>query len=118
MLTELFCTFAHHQRCIVILICQNPFMYANSRNAMQTVVKTCTYIVLFASRLTLSIARTLCRTYFYGEEHRLLEPFRSIINSESRDYIVIEPGAANVDHCVILNGVRDDNDAYYFTFTK
>lgn len=92
-------------------------MYNGSKQKMQTILRCCNYLVLFGTRQNMATARTLSNQYFFGEKHKLMDPFSTIMNSSNREYLVIDFRSADSTKNVILGGLRSATDAaYYFTF--
>ena len=91
-LGELFNVISHHQNISVILSIQNLFFCTQvQRAAVNTLLRSCSYVTLFVNRRQTPVITQLARTYFPGEQHKLIEPFKCMLKKcEPYKYIFID----------------------------
>lgn len=113
---DLFTVLSHHQSLVVIAILQN--LHANTssqRQLMNNIIRNVSYLVLFPDRRQMNACKQVARTYFNGEEYRVVEPFKHLIeNNKKFHYMVVDfvdPIAP-----VKFNSLREDGEKYIFTF--
>ena len=113
---DLFTVLSHHMNIVVIAILQNLHADTSSqRQIMNNIIRNVSYIVLFPDRRQMAAARQIARTYFNGEEHRLIKPFKQLIESKQKhDYLLIDFIGDN--NQVRLNCLRPDGRKYGYTF--
>ena len=90
--TELVTVFSHHDNINVIAIVQNLHAEtASQRQVMNNIIRNLSYLVLFPDRRQLSTVRQIARNYYNGEEHRLLEPFKRLIEEKTKhEYMLLD----------------------------
>ena len=119
---ELFTVISHHESIIVIAIVQN--LYADTpaqRQLINNLIRNCSYLVLFPDRRSLAVCRQVANTYFTGEQHRLLQPFKSLMSPAAENkyqYMVIDFINKDDNLQVRFNGLRPDEECFYFTFSS
>jgi hypothetical protein len=114
---DLFTVISHHQNMIVIAILQNLHADTQSqRQIMNSIIRNVSYVVLFADRRQTSACKQIAKTYFCQEEHRLMEPYKFLINSKCKyDYMLIDFVG---DNQIKFNCLRPDVSGFFFTFSS
>lgn len=109
---DLFTIISHHSRINVIGIIQNLHAdTASQRQIMNSIIRNLSYIVLFPDRRNMAACKQVARTYFNGEESKLLEPFKYLIkNGKKHDYMVID--FVDKDDPIKFNTLRSTDDAF------
>lgn len=89
---DLFTVISHHQSMVVIAILQNVHADTPSqRQIMNNVIRNLSFLVLFPDRRQMNACKQIARTYFGGEEDKLLKPFKYLIdNKEKYNYMLID----------------------------
>lgn len=112
--TDLFTVLSHHQNLIVIAILQN--LHANTstqRQLMNNIIRNVSYIALFPDRRQMNACKQIARTYFSGDEHRLVEPFKQLIeNNNKYHYMLID--FIDPILTVRLNALRSESEKYTY----
>lgn len=109
---DLFTIISHHMNVVVIAIIQNLHAdTASQRQIMNNIIRNLSYVVLFPDRRQMNACKQLARTYFSGEEHRLTQPFKFMIdNHENYNYMVVDFEQGRV----IFNCLRPTDQAFEF----
>lgn len=116
-LFELFNIISHHQNISVILTVQNLHgSTPNQRSSLNTLLRSCTYLVIFVNRRQTPVIHQLARTYFPGQKDKLIKPFNCILKNcipytylfidlqtDDEEYQVREGGLLTTDKCFIYN---------------
>ena len=115
---EMFTVMSHHNNMCIIGILQNLHAdTAGQRQIMNNIIRNVSYVVLFPDRRNLAACKQIARTYFNGEEHKLVEPFKHLIESKQK-YLYMVIDFIDMDNPVKFNCLRPTDDAYHFTFTS
>jgi hypothetical protein len=111
---DLFTVLSHHQNINVIAVLQNLHADTSSqRQIMNNVIRNLTYLVLFPDRRQLNACRQIARTYFPGEENKLMGPFKHLIDSKLKyNYMVIDFN--DDDNPVKFNALRETDESFVF----
>ena len=116
LFTELFTVMSHHNNICIIGILQNLHAdTAGQRQIMNNIIRNLSYVVLFPDRRNLSALKQIARTYFNGEEQKLIAPFKELIESKQK-YLYMVIDFIDMDMPVKFNTLRPTDDAYFFTF--
>jgi molybdopterin-guanine dinucleotide biosynthesis protein len=112
---DLFTVLSHHQNINVIAVLQNLHADTSSqRQIMNNVIRNVTYLVLFPDRRQVNACKQIARTYFAGEEEKLMRPFRHLIESKIKyNYMVIDFN--DDDNPIKFNALRETDEAFVFT---
>lgn len=111
---DLFTVLSHHDNINVIAIMQNLHAEtASQRQVMNNIIRNVSYIVLFPDRRQLSTVRQIARNYYNGEEYRLLQPFKHMIDENNKhEYMLLDFIG---DVCPIrFNCLRPSDKKHYF----
>ena len=111
---DLFTVMSHHDNISVIAIMQNLHAEtASMRQVMNNIIRNVSYLVLFPDRRQLATIRQIARNYYNGEEYRLLQPFKRLIEEKNKhDYMLIDFIS---DVCPIrFNCLRPSDKTYFF----
>lgn len=111
---NLFTILSNHSNLVVIAILQNVYAdTASQRQIMNNVIRNTSYVVVFPDRRQVSACRQIARNYFNSEEHRLLEPFKFLIDGKQKHhYMVID--FVDYDTPVKLNCLRPTDEMFCF----
>ena len=109
---DLFTVLSHHQSIVVIAILQNLHAdTASQRQIMNNIIRNISYVVLFPDRRQWQACKQLARTYFSGEEDKLVEPFKYMIEKKEKyTYMLIDFEQA----AVRFNCLRPGDRAFKF----
>jgi hypothetical protein len=112
--TDLFTVISHHQNVCVIAIMQNIHCEtAGQRQLMNNVIRNLTFLVLFPDRRQLAACKQVSRTYFNGEEYKLLRPLQALIDEGDRfSYMLVDLENAKV----CFNCLRPAERPFEFKF--
>lgn len=113
---DLFTVLSHHQSIVVIAILQNLHAdTASQRQIMNNVIRNLSYLVLFPDRRNMNACKQIARSYFSGEEHRLIEPFKHLIEKKERyTYMVVDFEESKIQ----FNCLRPTDQPFEFKFTN
>ena len=112
---DLFTVLSHHQSIVVIAILQNLHADTPSqRQIMNNIIRNLSYVVLFPDRRQMAACKQLARTYFSGEEHKLIEPFKRMVENKEHNYMLIDFEEATVR----FNCLRPTDEAFRFSKNK
>jgi hypothetical protein len=114
---DFFNIISHHKNITVILTVQNLYGCTPAqRSCLSTLLRSCSYLILFAERRMVPILKFIGNSYFPGEQHRVLQPFSDILQRAERHcYMVFdfmtkdealrirEGGLVPSDRCYIYN---------------
>jgi hypothetical protein len=117
-LLTLFNIISHHRRISVILIVQDLYTSTpGSRQLISGLLRSTSYLVLFPCRRNSVVAKQIANQYFPKEQHRVMSPFRELINSTAHDYVVVD-FVTKEDHLQVRQNSIAEQDGYYFTFNQ
>ena len=113
---ELHTIISHHNNICVVGILQNLHAdTASQRQIMNNIIRNLSYVVLFPDRRNLGALKQIARTYFNGEEYKLIAPFKQLIDSKEKyNYMLID--FIDLDMPVKFNTLRPTDKPYFFTF--
>lgn len=113
---DLFTVLSHHQSIVVIAILQNLHAdTASQRQIMNNIIRNVSYVVLFSDRRQMAACKQLARVYFSGEEEKLVEPFKRMIEEKEKyTYMLIDFEEA----AVRFNCLRPGDQAFKFAKGK
>ena len=113
---ELHTIMSHHNNICVVGIMQNLHADTPSQRQMiNNIIRNLSYIVLFPDRRNLGALKQIARTYFNGEEYKLVQPFKQLIDSKEKyNYMLID--FIDLDLPVKFNTLRTTDKPYYFKF--
>lgn len=115
---DLFTIISHHQNVVVIAILQNLHSDTSGhRQIMNNIIRNVSYVVLFPDRRQTAACKQIARTYFNGDEHLLMRPFKYLIeNKEKYQYMVID--FVDSDKPVKFNSLRPNDKPFFFDFSS
>lgn len=80
-LFDIFNITSHHQNISAIVNVQNlSGQTPSQRSCLSTLLRSCSYLVLFGNIRMTPVVRSIANSYFPGEQKRLLLPFNHILN--------------------------------------
>ena len=113
-LFSLFNVLSHHQNISVIVTVQNLLgVTPVQKSCLNTLLRSCSYLVTFANRRTLPVASQIARTYFPGQSQRVLAPFTQLINQQY-SYLVIDFLTLDDSLAVRCGGLTPDQPCYIY----
>ena len=117
-LENLFSITSHHQNLSVILLIHNMFGGTPAqRTCLTTILRSCTYLVVFVGRRMFPIIKSVASSYFAGERHRLIDPFTHLVRqSVPFNYIAIDFVESDVDYQVREQGLVPTDPCHIFLF--
>lgn len=83
------------------------------KSCLNTLLRSCSYLVTFANRRTLPVAYQIARTYFTGQSQKVLAPFRQLIG-RPYSYLVVDFVTADDSLTVRCGGLTPDEPCYVF----
>lgn len=92
----------------------------SQRSSLNTLMRSCSYLILFVGRRTKPIARSIASWYFSGEKFRLTEPFDFILSNPGKhsSYIVIDFVNCDPKYVVRQQGLIPRDDCFIFDFPQ
>ena len=113
---DLFTVISHHSNVCIIAILQNIFCETSGqRQIMNNIIRNLTYLVLFPDRRQMAACKQIARTYFNGEEYKLVRPFKELIDTgQKHTYMLIDLENANIR----FNCLRPTDEAFAYVFAK
>ena len=115
-LFNLFNVLSHHQNISVIVTVQNLFGCTPvQKSCLSTLLRSCSYLVLFVNRRMVPVVTSIARSYFPGQTHRLLDPFNQLLSeSEPYNYLLIDFVTLDETLTVRVGGLTPDQPCYIF----
>lgn len=91
-LLDIFSVLSHHQNITCILVCQNLSGNTPSQKAcLSTLLRSASYLVVFSSRRSIPVVQYIGKTFYPGESHKVLHPFKYLLNTkEPHKYLVFD----------------------------
>jgi hypothetical protein len=102
---DLFNITCHHQNITVILTVQN--LYGSTpaqRSCLSTLLRSVSYLVLFACRRMTPVVRNIANSYFPGEQNRVLKPFNTLLGEEREHCYLVLDFVTNIEKIRIREG--------------
>lgn len=115
-LFSLFNVKSHHHRISVIVTVQNLLCCTPlQKSALNTLLRSCSYLVTFVNRRTLPVVTSLAKSYFPGETYRVLQPFNTIL-SESQPYKYLMIDFVTLDDLMLVRsgGLIPEHPCYIY----
>ena len=113
-LFSLFNVLSHHQNISVVVTVQNLVgVTPVQKSCLNTLLRSCSYLVTFANRRTLPVAYQIARTYFPGQSQKVLAPFAQLIN-QPYQYLVIDFVTLDDSLAVRCGGLTPDHPCYIY----
>ena len=81
------------------------------KSCLNTLLRSCSYLVTFVNRRTLPVAYQIARTYFTGQSQKVLAPFRQLIG-QPYSYLVVDFVTADDSLTVRCGGLTPDEPCY------
>jgi hypothetical protein len=115
-LYNLFNIFSHHQNITVILTVQNlAGATPSQKSCLSTLLRSCSYLVLFASRRMTPVFRFIATGYFPGEQYRVLKPFKEALSlNNPHSYFVYDFVTENEQIRIRNGGLVPSHKCYIY----
>lgn len=115
-LTDLFNIISHHQNISVILIVQNLHGSTRSQQScLGSLLRSCTYVVLFVNRRMSPVIKQLAFHYFPGENSKLLTPFNQLMSTKEKyQYLVLDFDCEDHKYTVRQGGLLPEHKCFIF----
>jgi hypothetical protein len=111
---DLFNITCHHQNITVILTVQNLYGCTPAqRSCLSTLLRSVSYLVLFACRRMTPVVRNIANAYFPGEQNRVLKPFNILLGEGSEYCYLVFDFVTNTEKLRIREGGLVPSDKCY-----
>ena len=119
-LFDIFNIISHHNNVTCIVVVQNlAGSTAAQKGCLSTLLRSTTYVILFASRKMVPIIRYIATNYFPGEGYRVTEPFNHIIKqSVPYKYLMLDFASQIEALQVREGGLTPDEECFGFVFPE
>jgi hypothetical protein len=116
-LLDLFNIISHHQDITVILTVQNlSGATPTQKNCLSSLLRSCSYLILFSSRRMTPIFRFISTSFFPGEQFRVLKPFlESLRSRDTHSYFVFDFITDNEDLRIRCGGLVPSDKCYVYS---
>jgi hypothetical protein len=116
-LFDLFNIISHHQNITVILTVQNlAGATPSQKSCLSTLLRSCSYLILFCSRRMTPVFRYISSNFFPGEQYRVLNPFQESLRTlESlHSYFVFDFVSKDEDLRIRCGGLVPSHRCYIY----
>jgi hypothetical protein len=120
-LFDLFNIISHHQNITIILTVQNLHGSTTAqKSCLSTLLRSCSYLILFSSRRMLPVFRFISSCFFLGEQNRVLTPFKETFQdrysyfvfdfiTDNEDLRIRQGGLVPSHRCFVYKDEEDGN---------
>lgn len=118
-LVNLFSIMSHHMNITCIVSIQNMSSITGTQRAcISTLLRSTHYLIMFASRRMVPVARQVAMTYFPGETQRVLKPFSYLLHSKI-PYCYLLVDFATLNECMQIRegGCVPEHECHGFVLT-
>lgn len=119
-LYDIFNIISHHNNITCIVVVQNlSGSTPNQKGCLSTLLRSTTYLILFANRKMVPIIRYIATNYFPGEGHRVMEPFNHVLKlGVPYKYLLLDFESQDEIMQVREGGLNPDEKCYGFKFPE
>jgi hypothetical protein len=119
-LINLYSIMSHHMNITVIVTIQNMSSITGTQRAcISTLLRSTHYLIMFASRRMMPVARQVALTYFPGEKEKVLKPFQYLLASKiPYCYLLIDFETLNECMQIREGGCVPEHECHGFVLTE
>lgn len=117
-LYDIFNIISHHHNITCIVVVQNlSGSTASQKGCLSTLLRSTTYLIMFANRRMVPVIRTIAKNYFPGEGFRVIKPFNQLLKlGLPYKYLLLDFVTQNETLQIREGGLTPDETCYGFTF--